>query len=93
MTDVIFEKLTLSVMAEMVEEKILQYEASIYDAKLEMNLALAAGQNERFASEVKRMENLTAGLLFLREEQAAQNERLEDHPVALATANEPEEEG
>lgn len=52
----------------MLHEKTLQYEASIYDTTLELNLAHAASNDSAVEAQTLRLSQLRAGLAFLRAE-------------------------
>lgn len=61
-----YSNLTFENRMDILDQKILQYEASLWDASLELNLALAAEHEEAIGTQSKRVNELKAGLEYLR---------------------------
>lgn len=90
---VIYDRLSLSGMATILDEKLANYEVAHYDATLDLNIALANENDQAIAELEKRLEGIATGLLLLRQERAAMTASTEEIPVATAAENESEEEG
>lgn len=61
-----YDVLTLENRLDILEQKILQYEASLWDATLELNVALAAEDDASIKTQTKRRADLEAAVNALR---------------------------
>ncbi len=60
-----YDVLTVEQKIEILEQKILQYEASLWDATLELNVALAAEDDASIKTQTKRRADLEAAVQYL----------------------------
>lgn len=66
-----FQVLTHANRVEILEQKILQYEASLWDATLELNVALAAEDESSIGTQTKRRSDLEKAVQALRAQRQA----------------------